>query len=94
MIIISAVCKIYLNVSKNLFCINFRHLNLRAKDSFGTKFSFYNDFKGANTSGHEMSHFCENSSIASSSNFPIICKVFPQHKKILNKQNVLNFIKY
>ena len=54
MIIISAVCKIYLNVSKYLFCINFRHLNLRVKDSFGTKFSFHNDYKGANTSRHEM----------------------------------------
>ena len=21
---------------------------------------FYNDFKGANTRGHEISHFCEN----------------------------------
>ena len=55
MIIISAVCKIYLNVSKKLFCINFRHLNLRVKGSFGTKFSFCNDFKGVNTSGHKMS---------------------------------------
>ena len=43
MIIISAVCEIYLNVSKNLFCINFRHLNLPVKDSFGTKFSFYSE---------------------------------------------------
>ena len=32
------------------------------KDSFETKFYFYNDFKGANASGHEMSYFCENSS--------------------------------
>ena len=32
------------------------------KDSFETKFCFYNDFKGGNASGHEMSHFCENSS--------------------------------
>ena len=62
MIIISVVFKVYLNISKNLFCINFRHLNLRVKDSFGTKFSFYNDFEGANSSGHEMSHFCENGS--------------------------------
>ena len=37
-------------------------MNLRVKDSFGTKFSFYNDFEGANSSGHEMSHFCENGS--------------------------------
>ena len=64
MIIISAVCKMFLNVSKNLFYINFKHLNLRVKDSFGTKYSFCNDFKGANTSGQEMSHFCENSSLA------------------------------
>ena len=61
MITISAVCKIYLNISKKNFCINFRHLNL-VKDSFETKFSFYNDFKGVNASGHKMSHFCENSS--------------------------------
>ena len=62
MIIISAVCKIYLNVSKKLFCIKFRHLNLQVKDSFGAKFSFYNDFKRTNTSGQEMSHFRENNS--------------------------------
>ena len=60
----SAVCKIYLNVSKNLFCIKFKHLHLRVKDSFGTKYSFYYDFKGANTRGHEMSHFHENSSLS------------------------------
>ena len=59
----SAVCKIYGNVSKKLFCINFRHLNLRVEDNFETKFSLYNDFEGANTSRHEMSHFCKNSSI-------------------------------
>ena len=40
--------------------IKFRHLNLQVKDSFGTKFSFYNDFTGTNTSGQEM--YNENSS--------------------------------
>ena len=64
MINTSAVCKIYLDVSKNLFYINFKHLHLRVKDSFGTDYSFHNDFKGANTRGHEMSHFCENSSLS------------------------------
>ena len=49
MINTSAVCKIYLDVSKNLFYINFKHLHLRVKDSFGTDYSFHNDFKGANT---------------------------------------------
>ena len=46
------------------------------KDSFGTKFSFYNDFKGANTSGHDMSHFCENRSIVAVTLYSTLPAVF------------------